>query len=210
MNSVINLSRKTVNIETNIKCTLQCPSCKRTDFKNKYGQNVPLPGGELTLEDLEKCIKYFKGGISFCGQHSDPIFGVHFIDMLKMCKEHNVRCDVHTAATGRNKEWYKEAFLANTDAEWWFGIDGPPHLSNTYRVNQKGEHLFEMMCYAKELGLKKIIWKYIIFNYNEDYVEECKELANKKGIRIDFIIPSRSLPEYLLPTKAEYKWRNYV
>lgn len=205
----IKLNRKRLNIETNIKCTLQCPSCKRTDFKEKFGQNVPLPGGDLTLEDLEKCLDYFSG-ISFCGQHSDPIFSPHLIDMLKLCYDRNVSCDIHTAATGRKKEWYKEAFLANPDAEWWFGIDGPPHLSHKYRVNQKGEHLFEMMCYAKELGLNNIVWKYIIFNYNEDYVDECTELANRHNLRIDFIIPSRSLPENLLPTKKEYTWKNYA
>lgn len=205
----INLRRKILNIETNTKCTLQCPSCKRTDFKEKFGQNVPLPGEDLTVADLEKCLKYFRG-ISFCGQHSDPIFSPYLIDMLKLCKEHNVWTDVHTAATGRREEWYREAFLANTDTEWWFGIDGPPHMSHIYRKNQKGVHLFEMMCMAKELGLKNIIWKYIIFNYNENYVDECKDLAKKHNIRIDFIIPSRSLPDYLLPTKEEYNWRNYA
>lgn len=205
----IDLRRKRLNIETNTKCTLQCPSCKRTDFKQKFGQNFPLPGGNLTLEDLKKCVKYFSG-ISFCGQHSDPIFSPYFIDMLKYCYENKVPVDVHTAATGRRKDWYKEAFLANLDAEWWFGIDGPPNLSHKYRINQKGEHLFEMMCYAKELGLKNIIWKYIIFNYNENYIDECKQLAEKHNIKIDFIIPSRSLPEYLMPTKKEYNWRTYV
>jgi len=210
MNEIISMKRKCINIETNIKCTLQCPSCKRTDFKEKFGQNAPLPGGDLTLEDLEKCINYFSGGISFCGQHSDPIFSPYLIDMLKLCKEKNVRCDIHTAASHRPEKWWREAFLANTDAEWWFGIDGPPTLSHTYRKNQNGEFLFKMMCIAKELGLKKVIWKYIIFNYNENYVNKCKKLASKHGLRIDFIIPSRSLPEYLMPTKKEYDWRSYV
>ena len=113
-----------------------------------------------------------------------------------------------TAATGRPESWYKEAFAANPDALWVFGIDGPPHLSHIYRKNQKGEHLFKMMCLGKELGIE-VEWKYIIFNYNEDYVEECEKLANDLGIRIWFIIPSRTLPKNLMPTKSEYNWRNY-
>lgn len=205
----ISLRRKGLNIETNTKCTLQCPSCKRTDFKEKFGQNVPLPGRYITVAELEKCFKYFDH-ISFCGQHSDPVFSPYLIDMLKLCKERNVRTDVHTAATGRRKDWYEKAFIANLETEWWFGIDGPPSLSHTYRKNQKGTELFEMMCMAKEIGVRDVIWKYIIFNYNENYVEECKSLADSKNIRIEFIIPSRSLPDYLLPTKEEYNWRNYA
>ena len=80
----ISFKNTTLNIETNPRCTLQCPSCKRTDFKEYYGQNAPLPGGDLTVKDLEKCLKYFNR-IEFCGQHSDPIFSPYLIDMLKLC-----------------------------------------------------------------------------------------------------------------------------
>lgn len=203
----ISFRNTTLNIETNTRCTLQCPSCKRTDFKEYYGQNKPLPGGDLTVKDLEKCLKYFNR-IEFCGQHSDPVFSPYFIDMLKLCYDRNVEVSIHTAATGRSEKWYRSAFTANPDALWTFGIDGPPHLSHNYRVNQKGEQLFKMMCIGKELGIN-VQWKYIIFNYNEDYVEECEAKAKKLGIPMYFIIPSRSLPEYLMPTKPEYDWRNY-
>ena len=200
---------RVINVDTNVKCTLQCPSCKRTDFKEKFGQNVPIPGRNITVEEIEKLLKFYKG-ISFCGQHSDPIFSPYLIDMLKLCYERKCFTDVHTAATGRPKKWYREAFLANPTTEWWFGIDGLPSMSNLYRKNQKSEHLFEMMCLAKELGVKTVVWKYIIFNYNQDYVDDAKQLADKHNLRIDYIIPSRSLPEELMPTKPEYIWSNYV
>lgn len=198
---------RTLNIENNPRCTLQCPTCKRTDFKEKYGQNVPLPGKDLTLVELKKCLKYFNS-IAFCGQHSDPIFGKYFYEMLKICKENNVHTSVHTAASHRPEDWWRKAFLANTDAHWIFGIDGPPELSHKYRVNQDGEHLFNMMCIGKELGIN-VSWQYIIFNYNEDYIDDCTRLAKSKNISIELIIPSRGLPESLMPKSNKYNWRNY-
>lgn len=200
---------KMLNIENSPRCTLQCPTCKRTDFKIKYGQNVPLPGKDITPEQLKKCLKYFNR-IHFCGQHSDPIFGQHFIEMLKICKDRNVFTEIATAASHKPKAWWREAFLANTDARWVFGIDGPPELSHLYRKNQDGEHLFNMMCLAKELGLNDVWWHYIVFSYNEHEIDRCKELADSKSIKIEFKLSARGLPDNFAPKNKKYDWRAYV
>ena len=198
-----------LNIENSPRCTLQCPSCKRTNFKIKHGQNVPLPGSDITPDQLKKCLKYFNR-INFCGQHSDPIFGRHFIEMLKICKDSNVFTEVHTAASHKPETWWREAFLANTDARWCFGIDGPPELSHLYRVNQDGEHLFNMMCLAKELGIDTH-WHYIVFSHNEHAVDQYRELARSKGIKIQFKLSAREmgLSDSFAPINKKYDWRIY-
>ena len=200
---------KMLNIENSPRCTLQCPSCKRTNFKIKYGQNVPLPGSDITPDQLKKCLKYFNR-INFCGQHSDPIFGQHFIEMLKICKDRDVFTEVHTAASHKPETWWREAFLANINARWCFGIDGPPELSHLYRINQDGEHLFNMMCLAKELGIDTH-WHYIVFSYNEHEVDRCRELARSKGIKIQFKLTAREmgLPESFAPINKKYDWKTY-
>ena len=96
----------------------------------------------------------------------------------------------NTAATGKPERWYEKAFSANPRAEWTFGIDGLPHDSHKYRVNQNGEFLFEMMLLAKEMGLR-VFWQYIIFPYNENYVETAKKWAKIHDIKIIFIISER-------------------
>lgn len=204
----MNFRHKMLNIENNTRCTLQCPTCKRTDFKIKYGQNAPLPGKDITPEQLKKCLKYFNR-IHFCGQHSDPIFGQHFIEMLKICKDANVYTEIHTAASHKPETWYREAFLANTNAHWVFGIDGPPEKSHLYRKNQDGEHLFNMMCLAKELGIKEVWWAYLIFSYNEYEIDRCKELAHSKDIKIEFKLSARGLPDNFAPKNKKYDWRIY-
>ena len=45
---------------------------------------------------------------------------------------------------------YIEAFKANPDAQWTFNIDGLPHQSHQYRINQNGNKLFDIMNKAKE------------------------------------------------------------
>jgi len=198
---------KMLNIENSPRCTIQCPSCKRTDFKIKYGQNMPLPGNDISPDQLKKCLKYFNR-IHFCGQHSDPIFGRHFIEMLKICKERNVFTEIATAASHKPETWWREAFLANTDARWCFGIDGPPELSHLYRKNQDGVHLFNMMCLANELGIDTH-WHYIVFSYNEHEIDRCRELAYSKGMKIEFKLSARGLPDGFAPKNKKYDWSIY-
>ena len=35
------------------------------------------------------------------------------------------------------------------------------------------------------MGLRKIIWQYIVFKYNENYIEQATELANKHNIILE-------------------------
>ena len=187
----MNFANRIINIENNPRCTLECSICKRTTYFH-LNDTKNVPGIDLSLKDFKKCLDFFKGGISFCGQLSDPIFNKDFIEMLKMCNDNKVVTRINTAATGRKEQWYKKAFLANPNAKWCFGIDGPPHLSHLYRKNQNGEFLFEMMILAKEMGLEAY-WQYIVFDYNEKYLEDCKKYAKLFKIDMVVIYSQRSL-----------------
>ena len=183
------LEDRHIHIDNNAKCTLECPKCLRQTLRRR---NLPIPGQDLSVKDFIKLIDYWKGAI-FCGQLSDPIFNPNLIEFIKICKEKNKPCEIHTAATSKKhtKEWYKRAFEANLDCEWVFGIDGMPHQSFVYRINQDGEFLFEMAKLAKEVGVKSVIWQYIIFGYNEDYIEQAKELAKENNIILDLNFSAR-------------------
>lgn len=176
----MNFKNRNINIDCCAKCTLECPKCLRQHLR---ADNQPIPGHDLSIKDFIKVIDYFKG-CYFCGQLSDPIFNPNLIDFLKICKEKNKNCSVHTAATSKKhkKEWYEKAFKANLNARWIFGIDGLPYQSFLYRINQDGEFLFEMAKLAKEVGVKSIVWQYIVFGYNEDYIEKARKLATKYKI----------------------------
>ena len=79
-NSGMNFKDRTVNIDTTFRCTLECPKCMRQNLRR---MNIKIPGDDIPFDDFLKLTKYFKKGVNFCGQLSDPIFHPNFIDMLK-------------------------------------------------------------------------------------------------------------------------------
>lgn len=178
---------KKLNLETGIRCTLQCPDCART-IMMKNGEKPP--GRDLTIKQFNKLTNFFKE-IHFCGGWSDPIFNPDFIKMLKLSKEKNVSVTVHTAASHKSKSWFQEAFEANTSAEWIFGIDGLPEESHKYRINQDGIKLFDMMILAKNLGIY-VKWQYLIFDYNRQSLPKAKELAKEYNITMVVIDTPRN------------------
>lgn len=180
---------KNLNIDIGIHCTLQCSECQRTIFKK---QKRSIPGRDMTIEQFDKISNFFKGRrINFCGTFSDPIFNKDFIEMLKLCKDKNIKPFVSTAASHKPEEWYIKAFEANKHAVWIFGIDGLPHESHLYRVNQDGEKLFNIMLKAKSLNIITV-WQYIAFNHNKNSIEEAREIAIKNQIFFDVIYTTRN------------------
>ena len=170
-----------------------------------------MGGSNLSLAEFKK-IADACDWVSFNGQVSDPIFNPNFIDMLRYLNDstdpkwHGWN-SIYTAATTkkRNREWYKEAFEACKGIKWFFGIDGLPHQSHQYRIGQDGEFLFEMMCMAAEMG-NNTRWQYIIFNYNEDSIDEAKQLAEKHNLNLELVKSSRwnHIP-HLKPSKGNYR-----
>ena len=185
----MNLPEKDWNIDISTRCTLACSECVRT---KTLEQNKPLPKIDITLDQFRKLAEYAQGRkIHFCGSWGDPTFNPDFIKMLKLCKEKNVKVEVSNAASHQPESWYEAAFLANTEAEWVFGIDGLPKQSHIYRKNQDGIKLFNMMLKAKSLGLY-VVWQYIIFNYNKDSIKKAKKMARNHNIPILFIDTARN------------------
>ena len=203
-----NRKRKGLNIDITHRCSLECPRCPRQfAFKNKgrkvYGQDV-------TLNDIKKLAKHFQH-FNFCGQLSDPVHHPKFIEILEYLKSVKVGVSVHNASSQKNISWYIKAFKANTNAEWIFGIDGLPNESHIYRVNQDGEKLFNIMLESKKYLKLPPIWQYIIFKYNQDHIEEAKQMAIDNGLGFIILQSSRWLDDNdpLTPTN-EYKlrWKN--
>jgi len=187
-----------INLDITHRCTLQCQRCNRAIFAAR-GQRVP--GEDMTTENFKKILNFFEE-ITFCGQISDPIFHPKFIDFLNLCKDKKVT--VHTAASHKKEEWYKEAFEANTNAYWTFGIDGLPKDSHKYRINQDGEHLFKMACIASKI-VKRVKWQYLIFNYNENNINEAKKLAKDNNLILELQKSSRFWEDDpLMPENKDY------
>ena len=205
-------NRKRINLDIGFRCTLECPKCER---QQEYKDIRPVPGRDMTISEWHKIVDYFDE-IQCCGQISDPIFNPYFIDFIKIAKEKDKYLMIHTAASQKPVKWYNEAFDNMGRGEWTFGIDGLPEESHKYRINQDGEHLFNMMKMANDFGLS-VIWQCIVFRYNENDIEKCKQLAKENNIKIDINMSGRWRnddkykplnPKYYLNSNREEFYKN--
>ena len=198
----MNLNRNSINMDISNKCSLQCPKCDRV-----YNEEYLTPKQEISLKDFEKVAKYFKN-IEICGQVGDSIYHSDLPGILNICKEYNTKIHLHTAAGARKIDWWENIFhiSKNIQCEWSFALDGLPKDSSIYRIGQDGEKVFEIMKLGcKILGPKKINWRYIIFKYNENDIDESKKLADKYGMNFHLIKSNRwtGTGDLYLPTNPE-------
>ncbi len=182
-----------VNLDLSHRCPLECLRCARQTYESdgKGGlKKKPIPGRDITMDEFDKITNYFDR-IQFCGQYSDPVHHPHFIDMLKMIKRKGNISQVHSASTFKSDKFFEEAFRANVDTQWWFGIDGLPKDSHKYRVHQNGELHFKRLKMARGILKKKPIWQMIMFNYNQHDVEKCMTMAKEIDVIFNVIQSSR-------------------
>jgi len=200
--------KRGLNIDITHRCALECLRCSRQrEFRN---HGLKVPGEDISMKDFKTLARFYEN-ISFCGQLSDPVHHPKFIEMLKYLYENNVIAEVHNASSLKSKSWYIKAFQANPDACWIFGIDGLPEQSHIYRVNQDGPKLYDIMLEAKKY-VKKVMWQYIIFNYNEHNLDEAKRMAIRDGIKFIELHSSRWMADDdpLRPSKEfSMKWKPY-
>jgi hypothetical protein len=187
MNEFFN--RKRINVELTHICSLLCHACPRqTHWKTRLQKKID--GKVLSLENFTKIAKYFDD-VHLCGQLSDPMHHPQLPEILKIARENNCNTKISTAVSLPSLEYYRECFDADPNAKWIFGIDGLPKDSHRYRVHQDGEKLFEIMIDCAKRTKRAPVWQYIMFAYNENNVDEAKDLAKKHGIEIVFMQSSR-------------------
>lgn len=193
---------RSLTIDAAAICTLECHKCARQTDKVP-GRN----GGYISVKEIEKLLPWYDN-LDFCGQVSDPIFNPYLEDILSVLYKNNKGCRIITAATHPNKdlEWYKKCFESNPNVEWTFGIDGLPEESCMYRVNQDGEHLFEVMKMGSKMGLK-MRWQYIVFSYNEHHIEEAYQMAKDNGIKFELMVSARFDKDDVYKPKNENYYR---
>ena len=169
--------KKPVNLDITNRCPLQCPSCQRQS--GWYNRHRHLHN-DMSVEDLQKFIDGGFTYLEFSGQQSDPMAHPNILEFISLC--YSIKLDIHTATSHRKKEFYEEAFdRSGMKTKWIFGLDGLPEESHKHRINQDGVNLYEMMKLGVRMGIN-VIWQYIVFNYNQDHIEQAKKMSADDGI----------------------------
>lgn len=184
--------RRRLNIDITHRCALECPNCQRqTQFTSK---GIKVPGYDMTMDDFIKITSFFKS-INFSGQLSDPVHHPKFIEILEYCYKNKIEAIVHNASSLKPHHWYIKAFKANPLAKWIFGIDGLPEQSHTYRINQDGKKLYDLMVESKKYLKRLPVWQYLVFAYNEHNIEKAQDMARNDGVTFMLLQSSRWIRE---------------
>jgi len=178
---------KGFHIELTNICTLKCAGCARTQFIDMFSKN--WVNHSLNISDLMNFldIDLTNLEILLCGHYGDPIYHPDFHNILSQLKSRGARTKIITNGSYKNHDWWdKTVSLLDSQDTVQFSVDGLPKNFTTYRVNADWESI--------EIGMKVVgesicnsQWSYIPFNYNENNIEEARELCKRLGIK-QFIV----------------------
>jgi hypothetical protein len=132
--------------------------------------------------------------VHLCGNHGDPIYHPQFHDLIQKIKSSNpsVRFSMHTNAAFRSKKWWqKTASLFTGNDSITFSIDGLPSNNHVYRANSKWSSVHEAVTILRQHNDDiEMIWKWIVFRYNENDIEKGISLARELGFDRFLVIRS--------------------
>ena len=169
---------KKLHLELTDKCNAKCPMCVRTN-PNGLGETDVVVRTELTYEDLKEFPKEWNH-INYCGNYGDPLLAKDLLKILKHFEgSHQL---IHTNGSLRNEEFWKElAQIKNLKV--MFGIDGANTISHSkYRVNTSFEKILKNAKVFNSAGGHSI-WQMILFEHNQNEVEDAKKIAKQYGFK---------------------------
>lgn len=179
---------KGFNIEPTNMCTLKCPRCPRTTFIEKF-KSKNWNNQNLNLTDLKMFLDIDISGLQFSinGNYGDPIYYPDLIEMVKYFKSNRANIILHTNGSYQKIDWWYQlgSLLDNNDIIN-FSIDGTPDNFTDYRVNADWTSI-EQGINVMVKSPAKIVWKYIVFSYNEHTIEDARLLSQQLGMD-DFVL----------------------
>ena len=172
------------HIEPSSICVLKCPRCPRAEVPDT------LLNKQLTLNFFQKQLgdttaKNIRK-VTFCGNDGDPIYCRDLIEICAWFKSVNPAVSIVIITNGSRRPLHWWQHLAQTldhrDEIHW-SLDGWDQASNEqYRVGsdwlsiQQGIHSFR-----KHNDQTYTVWASIAFRFNQDHIQQQKDLATQWG-----------------------------
>ena len=172
---------KHIHLEPTQRCQAACPMCDRTN--NRHIKNA-----EITLDQFMNMvdIDFIQqlNSLLMCGNHGDPIISSHTLDILRYLRVNNPDMYLHvtTNAGARDADWWRElVMILGKRGKVTFSVDGLEDTNHLYRINVNWKKVEESMDAFTQAGGKGI-WVYLIFEHNENQVEEAEQMAKLFGL----------------------------
>lgn len=191
----------TIHLEPSSRCTLACLECPRTTNAGEYEV------GDCDIENTAAACVGFKT-VLMCGNHGDPIYHLRFFELIASIRDANPTAELVIITNGAFRSirwWEKLATLLTKDDAVVFSIDGMPNNNHLYRVNSKWNSIESgIRTLRKHNAQVKMIWKWILFNYNQSQILSGINLANDLGFDGFTVVYSAryGLHDWLIPDKS--------
>lgn len=172
---------KGLHLEVTDMCTLKCPGCTRTHVIKNYPKS--WSNHNINVDDLMRFLDIDLNDImiNLCGNHGDPIYHPNLHDIVKQLKSRGACLNITTNGSYRSHAWWQElsSLLDGNDAVV-FSIDGTPDNFTEYRINADWSSIKQGIDVIRNSSAK-LIWKYIVFKYNEQDIDTAKQLSTQLG-----------------------------
>ena len=174
-------------IEVTTYCNAACPQCPR----NNNGSGI---NPYLTLEHLPRSVidRAFDTDLCnrlrqvfFCGSYGDPIMHPEFLNILRDFRR---KCPtlwlyLHTNGGVHSTEYWQEmAEIIGGYGQVDFNIDGLYTTNQLYRRNTDFNKIIGNATAFISAG-GRAVWNFIVFEHNQDQIEQARELSEKIGFR---------------------------
>ena len=174
---------KGFHIELTNMCTLKCPGCARTQFIEQWPQH--WRNHNITAEDLFNFldIDLYNLSINLCGTYGDPIYHPEFLDLVEEFINKGANLFITTNGSYKSRNWWQNLTKILTEKDTiTFSVDGTPTNFSKYRINGDWQSIEVAMSVVSESTVNSV-WKYIVFNYNENTISEAKTISESIGVK---------------------------
>ena len=204
------LITNSIEIELTTKCTLGCPACPRND---PYHKKEIWDVGHLDTDivksfaDVDSDRTYL-----FVGCYGDPIYHPEFIDIMRYYVARDKRVVIHTNGSFKTEKWWNELAACNWsyNQRFTFSVDGLEDTNHLYRIRANWKSIMTGMKIMGALPKNQrpwLIWKFLVFPYNEHQVEEARALATEIGIdQFTPVLSERNNDDYECDNPEIYAW----
>lgn len=166
---------------TNI-CTLKCPGCERTRFINQWPNHWKNHSLDVSaLMSFLDC-NLQNSQVTLCGNSGDPIYHKDFHHLVYSLKKRGAFVKITTNGSYKSVEWWTQLCdMLDSNDSITFSIDGLPTNFTEYRINGDWDSIKQGIDVAV-IAKCQTVWKYIPFKYNQDNINEAKNLSSQLGI----------------------------
>ena len=201
-----------LEIELTTKCTLGCPACPRND-PHDLKENWDV--GHLNTDIIKKFADDpADRNYLFVGCYGDPIYHPDFIEIMRHYTDRNKNFTVHTNGSFKKQKWWNELASINWSRRqrFTFSVDGLEDTNHIYRIRADWKSIMAGMKIMGAIPKDRkpwLIWKYLVFPYNEHQVEEARALAMELGFdQFQPVTSERDIKNYHADDPEIYAWPN--